>query len=90
MKELNLAPGEYLFKQGSYDSNVFFLNKGALDITVSYLKNSGNNTSCNNNTDYSKDKILTRINVSSLISRVHLIKNLFMEKFCLFLLRFQL
>ncbi|KAL4480496.1 hypothetical protein ABPG72_022251 [Tetrahymena utriculariae] len=34
MKELNLAPGDYLFKQGSQDCTLFFLSKGIVELSI--------------------------------------------------------
>lgn len=42
MKELNLAPGEYLFKEGSIDSSLFFLNKGLVEMCVSLTQKNDN------------------------------------------------
>ncbi|EAR98946.1 cation channel family protein (macronuclear) [Tetrahymena thermophila SB210] len=58
MKELNLAPGDYLFKQGSQDCTLFFLSKGVVELSIALQ---------NYKSDKSNEKILHRYKGGDLI-----------------------
>ena len=55
MKELNLAPGEYLFKEGNTDSSLFFLNKGLVEVCILIPQKN----------DKNKEKVITKYSVRS-------------------------